>query len=163
MQCARHPKVETALSCARCATPICPDCMVAGAVGMICKTCAAIGKSPLYQVRPERLALALVAGLIAGTLTGVVLQHIGGFLYVTLLLSPVIGGLLGTIVLWATGHKRGPKVEFATGFSVLGGAALSLLIDGGYLMLFASPMSAILFLVSVALVCAAAIGKIRYL
>lgn len=163
MQCARHPKVETALSCARCSTPICPDCMVAGAVGMICKSCAAVGKSPLYQVRPERFALALMAGLAAGTITGVVLQNIGGFLYISLVLSPVIGGLLGSVVLWATGHKRGPKVEFLTGLSVFGGAALSLLINDGYLMLFGSPLSAVLFLVSVALVAAAAIGKIRYL
>lgn len=158
MKCARHPKVETALSCGRCGTPICPDCMVAGAVGMICRKCAALGESPLYKVPPARLALALVAGVGAGTLAGFVLQHIGFFVF---FVSPIIGGLLGEVILRATGRKRGVRVEVLTGVSVVAGAALSLLITGPGVLY--SPISLTFFLVAVGLVTAAAIGKIRYL
>jgi Zn-dependent protease len=37
--CARHPDVETLLSCTRCGRPACPDCLVAGAVGNHCVDC----------------------------------------------------------------------------------------------------------------------------
>jgi hypothetical protein len=160
MQCARHPKVETALSCSRCATPICPDCMVSGAVGMLCRDCASLGKSPLYQVRPERFALALIAGLAAGTVVGLVLQHIGYFIF---FVAPVIGGFLGEVILRATGRKRGPRVEFLAGLSVLGGAALSCLVGHRYLALIADPVQAVFFVVAVALVLGAAFTRIRYI
>ncbi len=38
--CYRHPKRETAVSCSSCDRPICPDCMVFGAVGIKCPECA---------------------------------------------------------------------------------------------------------------------------
>lgn len=160
MQCARHPKVETALTCTRCATPICPDCMVPGAVGMICRSCADLGGSPLFQVRPERLVLALVAGIAAGTLAGVILQQLG---FWVCFISPLVGGVLGELVLRCTGHKRGKKVLFLTGLSVVVGAGLSLLITGSWQWYLRSPVSAAFFLVAVALTLGAALGKIRYL
>jgi hypothetical protein len=153
--CARHPKVETALSCGRCGTPICPDCSVPGPVGMRCRQCASLRSSPLYQVRPERFLLAAVAGLAAGTLAGFFLQRIGFFI---LFVAPMVGGLLGEVILRATGRKRGPKLEFLAGASVVVGAALSVLLSGslgGFRDLF--------FLLAVGLTAAAAVGKIRYL
>ena len=159
MQCARHPKVETALSCGKCGTPICPDCSVPGPVGMRCRDCASLRQSPLYQVRPERFVLAAVAGVAAGTLAGFVLQFIGFFI---LFVAPMIGGLLGEVILRATGRKRGPRLEFLAGASVVVGAGLSLLISGGYWRLF-NPVSLVFFLLAVGLTTAAAVAKIRYL
>jgi B-box zinc finger. len=158
MKCARHPNVDTELSCTRCGTPICPDCMVAGAVGFLCRKCASLGQSPLYQVRPERFVLALVAGVGAGTLAGFILQFINFFIF---FVAPIIGGLLGEVILRATGRKRGLKVEILTGVSVVAGAALSLAFTGFGVLYH--PISLTFFLVAVALVTAAAIGKIRYL
>jgi hypothetical protein len=116
MQCARHPKVETALSCGKCGTPICPDCSVVAPVGMRCRDCASMRSSPLYQVRPERFALAAVAGVAAGTLAGFVLQYVGFFI---LFVAPMIGGFLGEVILRATGRKRGARLEFLAGASVV--------------------------------------------
>lgn len=38
--CARHKTVSTRVRCSRCETPICPKCMVPGAVGYVCRSCA---------------------------------------------------------------------------------------------------------------------------
>jgi membrane associated rhomboid family serine protease len=40
MECYRHPKTETAVSCASCGRPICTECMVFAAVGIKCPECA---------------------------------------------------------------------------------------------------------------------------
>jgi uncharacterized membrane protein YeaQ/YmgE (transglycosylase-associated protein family) len=159
MQCARHPKVETALSCGKCGTPICPDCSVVAPVGMRCRDCASMRSSPLYQVRPERFALAAVAGVAAGTLAGFVLQYVGFFI---LFVAPMIGGFLGEVILRATGRKRGARLEFLAGASVVIGAILSVLISGDFYRL-TQPVSLVFFLLAVGLTAAAAVGKIRYL
>ncbi len=159
MRCARHPKVETALSCGRCDTPICPDCAVSAPVGMRCPACASQRSSPLYQVRPERFVLAAVAGIAAGTAAGFVLQFIGFFI---LFVAPLIGGLLGEVVLRATGRKRGPRLEFLAGASVIVGAGLSVVLSGNYGVFF-NPFQLVFFLLAVGLTTAAAVGKIRYL
>ena len=159
MRCTRHPNVETALSCGKCGTPICPDCSVAGPVGMRCRDCASLRSSPLYQVPAQRFALAAVAGVAAGTAAGFVLQYIGFFI---LFVAPMIGGLLGEVILRATGRKRGPRLEFLAGASVIVGAGLSILLTGDFYRLL-NPMSLVFFLLAVGLTTAAAVGKIRHL
>lgn len=163
MQCARHPKVETALTCGKCGTPICPNCLVAGPVGMRCRDCASLRSSALYQVRPERFALAAVCGLAAGTVVGFLLQALSGFIFFLLFLGPAIGGFMGEVILRATGRKRGVKLEVLAGVSVVAGALLSAFLSGYWRLLFASPVSLVLFGVAVTLTAAAAVGKIRYL
>lgn len=167
MQCAKHPKVETALSCGRCATPICPSCAVAGAVGMLCPSCGSSRSSHLYQVQPGRFALAAVVGLAAGTVVGLGLQQIAGsFILFLFFLASAVGGAVGELILRVTGRKRGPKVEFLAGLSIVGGAFLSVLIRHGSHLSIAFLMnwgySLIWFLVATALMAAAAIGKIKY-
>ncbi|MBC8102959.1 MAG: hypothetical protein H7Z41_10270 [Cytophagales bacterium] len=167
MQCARHPKTETALSCGRCGTPICPSCAVSGAVGMLCPSCGSNRSSHLYQVKPERFALATALGLAAGTLVGLGLQMISGAFVLFLLFgASAIGGVFGELILRLTGRKRGPRIEFLAGFSVVGGALLSLLIRYGIHLslplLAANGYSLLWFAVAVVLTAAAAIGKIKY-
>jgi hypothetical protein len=164
MRCARHPKVETALACGRCGTPICPNCSVPGAVGTLCPNCASNRTGQMYQVRPERFALACVAGLIAGTIVGFLLQVLSGvFIYFLLFIGPMIGGVVGEIILRASGRKRGLKLEIVAGASVLIGAVLSLLVSHAWIGMLASPISLVLYLLAVGLTIAAAVGKIRYL
>jgi hypothetical protein len=167
MQCAKHPKVETALSCGRCATPICPSCAVSGAVGMLCPSCGSNRSSHLYEVNQGRFALAGVIGLAAGTVVGLITQMVSGtFILFLLFAASAVGGAVGELILRLTGRKRGPKVEFLAGLSVVGGALLSLLIRHGTHLNLAYFMGhgyfMVWFLVATALVAAAAVGKIKY-
>ena len=156
MQCARHPSVETALTCTRCETPICPKCLVPGAVGMLCKSCA--GNNPLHEVPIPRLALGLALGLAGGTVAGVLLQSIGFFLF---FVAPAIGGALGQAVLWAVKGRRGPRVVALAGVGAVGGALLSTLLTGVWRYYLASPVGAIWFVVGVVLCTGAALARIH--
>jgi len=131
---------------------------------MLCPACASNKSAHIYQVRPERFALACVLGLVAGTIVGFLLQVLSGvFLFFLLFLGPLIGGAVGEVILRASGRKRGLKLEIVAGASVVVGALLSLLFSHMWVVLLARPVSLILYLVAVALTAAAAVGKIRYL
>ena len=73
MQCARHPKVETDLFCARCETPVCPKCLVHAEVGIRCRKCS---PRPLFGGRNISIGggTLLIGGIIAGL---VAIQVIG--------------------------------------------------------------------------------------
>ena len=121
--CARHPKEETAVSCASCGTPICPKCMVSTPVGMKCRDCASNRKSPLYHVRPGRLALAALTSLAAGAVS-TMLQFLGFFAF---LAAAPYGYFAGSLILRAAGRKRGLTLEITAGTGmVLGGLAAQL-------------------------------------
>lgn len=122
--CARHPKEETALTCASCGTPICPRCMVATPVGMKCPDCGRNRKSALYQARPERLLLAAIVSLVAGALTALI-GEVGFFV---IFVSIPYGYFAGSMILKASGMKRGLKIEIIAGAGmVVGALALKLL------------------------------------
>lgn len=55
MRCARHPSVETELSCSRCGTPLCPRCLVQTEVGQRCPTCAP---------QPGKSIIAIIMGWV---------------------------------------------------------------------------------------------------
>lgn len=118
--CARHPKRETALMCAACGTPICPDCMVVTPVGMKCRQCGNNANSALTKVPPHRFALAFGVSMLAG-LGALVLSGIGFF---AIFLSMMYGYFAGGVVLKASGMKRGRKLEIASGIGVVLGALL---------------------------------------
>jgi hypothetical protein len=71
-------------------------------------------------VQPSRFALATVLGLAAGTIVGLGLQQIGGsFILFLFFLASAVGGAVGELILRVTGRKRGPKVEFLAGLSIV--------------------------------------------
>jgi hypothetical protein len=162
VQCARHPKVETALSCGRCDKPICPACCVPGPVGMRCRDCAAVRSSVLYQVHPARFALAAVTGLAAATVVGFVLDWATGFfIYIFLFVGPIVGRVMGDIILRTTGNKRGLKLEILAGVVVVLGAVLSELISGNWRYLFRNIAEGVVYCVAVGITAYAAVARIR--
>jgi hypothetical protein len=137
---------------------------------MLCRDCASNRSLHVYQVQPARLILAAAFGLAAGTAVGLALTAISGyFLFWLVFIASAVGGFLGEVILRLTARKRGPIVEVVAGVSVVGGAILALGITVGFhglislRIIAADPVHAILFLVTVGLTAAAAIGKIRYL
>jgi hypothetical protein len=134
---------------------------------MLCPSCGSNRSSHLYQVKPVRFVLAAILGLAAGTIVGLGLQLVSGtFILFLLFVASAVGGGVGELILRITGRKRGPKVEFLAGLSVVGGALLSLFIRyGAHLsigLLTAQGYFFIWFVIATVLMAAAAIGKIKY-
>lgn len=161
--CARHPKVETGISCASCGTPICPDCMVVTPVGMKCRDCGLQRGGTLFQVGAGRLALAILVSLAAGGVAGFI-GHLGFFI---IFLGSAYGYFAGTVIMKAAGMKRGRKMEIVAGVGMVAGALAMKLLPA--LALGAPPMAGLRvladpwYLVAVAIATGCAVSKIKYL
>lgn len=119
MQCYRHPKVETGVSCGKCDRPICTRCMIPGPAGMRCPDCASLRGSTLYKVHPARLALAIIAGLVTGVIGAMILTAVSFFVF---FIGPIYGTIVAEAVLRASGQKRGRLLEtIGIGSIVIGG------------------------------------------
>lgn len=169
--CARHPKEETAITCASCGTPICPRCMVTTPVGMKCPDCGRSKNSMLYRIRPERLVLAGITALIAGVVAAI----IGRLGFFVIFLSFPYGYFAGSMILKASGMKRGPKLEILAGVGmVIGALAVKLVPLVLFTVLFSEGAGSLItlavplfldpfFWISVVIATACALSKIRYL
>jgi len=164
--CARHPKRETALRCASCGTPICPDCMVVTPVGMKCPACGRNTNSALTRVAPHRFALAFVTSMLTG-IGALLLSEIGLF---AIFLATMYGYFAGGIILKASGMKRGLKLEIAAGVGVVLGALIPKLglyfmarhVGGGAHFSIVGLLD-LYALVVVGVTTACVVSKIRYL
>lgn len=159
--CARHPKQETAISCASCGTPICPKCMVVTPVGMKCPACGRNANSALFAVKPERLLIAGILSIIAGCIAAVI-SSLGFFV---LFLSLPFGYYAGDIILKSAGMKRGWKIEVTAAVGIIiGGLGFKLLpgILVGHVSLIALLMNP-MFLIGITITLGAVVSKIRYL
>jgi hypothetical protein len=128
-RCAKHPSVETLVSCASCGTPICTDCMVQSPVGIKCRECARMPRSARVRLKPDRAARAIAAAVGVAAVGGVALASLAAspFGFFGFLIAYGVGRGSGELVLRATGRFRGP----ATGAIGAAGAL------GAYLAPFA--------------------------
>ncbi len=122
MQCAKHPSVETELSCGKCGTPICPRCMYHTPVGARCRTCANIRRLPQYELSAPFLArgaaAALISGAVVGGLWGALLPF-GVISFFGLLMGLGVGYVIGEAVAVATNRKVGPPLQVLAGVGVI--------------------------------------------
>ena len=111
MYCVNHPSVETLVTCSACGDPICPDCMVQTPVAAKCSRCAKVPKSALVRLKPDRLALTIISGLVAavigGYLFGVIVSAISFF---AVIIAFGLGAGVGEAVSRASGRFRGTQV-----------------------------------------------------
>ena len=171
IHCARHPREETVITCASCGTPICPRCMVSTPVGMKCPDCGKVKNSVLFKVSPGRLLLAGITAVVGG----VVAALIGKIGFFVIFVSIPYGYFAGSMILRASGMKRGLKLEIIAGTAmVIGALVVQFAIP---LIMFASvkaPVKPIysvflpsvldlFFWIAVVLSTGAAVSKIRYL
>jgi len=155
--CQRHPKVETRLRCTRCDAAICPDCLVPGAVGMLCPACGK-GGSVSIDVAWWRFGIVLVVGVVCGVLAVSVMRMAGFF---QLIIAPIVGGFLGDLVNRLTGRKRGVRVEWLVIGSLAGGAILWLWLGGGWAGILANPLSFLFTGFALLLAGGAALARVR--
>ncbi|MHB1456121.1 MAG: B-box zinc finger protein [Armatimonadota bacterium] len=159
--CARHPKQETAISCASCGIPICPRCMVVTPVGMKCPGCGKNANSGLFKVKPERLILAGMISILTGCAAALI-SNLGFFM---LFLGIPFGYYAGSIILKSAGMKRGWKLEVTSAVGIIIGALGFRLFPGiltGHISLLPILMNPML-LIGITITVAAVISKIRYL
>jgi hypothetical protein len=120
-RCARHPEVETGLSCGRCGTPICPRCLVMTDVGARCPDCAPSRRLPQFELGPLWILRGSVAAIVSGVVLGAVWGGlIMGFIgFFTILIGAGIGWLVSEAVGWATNRKSGPPLQVVASIGVL--------------------------------------------
>lgn len=160
MQCARHPNVETGLSCGRCETPICPRCAVFTDVGARCPACAPARKLPQFEIGPLYLlrggAAALAAGAGLGAVWGVLLPGRMGFF--GLLLGALLGYLIAEAVGAATNRKSGTPLQVVTASGVIAAYLVHNLVAGNELL----PADDLFGYIAVIVAGAVAISRLRY-
>ena len=160
MQCARHPKVETGLTCGRCETPICPRCAVFTDVGARCPTCAPARKLPQFEIGPVYLlraaAAALAAGVGLGAVWGALLPgRIGIF---GLLLAALIGYLIAGAVSTATNRKSGTPLQVVAAGGAIAAYLVRNLVIGDDIL----PSDDLFGYIAVIVAGAVAISRLRY-
>ncbi len=160
MQCARHPKVETELTCGRCETPICPRCAVFTDVGARCPTCAPARKLPQFEVGPVYLlrgaGAALAVGVGLGAIWGVLIP--GRFGIFGLLLAAFIGYLIAQAVSAATNRKSGPLLQVIGAGGAIAAYLVRNLVIGDALL----PTDDLFGYIAVIVAGAVAISRLRY-
>jgi hypothetical protein len=161
MQCARHPNVETELTCGRCETPICPRCAVFTDVGARCPTCAPARKLPQFEVGPLYLlrgaAAALAAGAGLGAVWGVLIPG-SVFFFALLLVGALVGYLIAEAVGAATNRKSGTPLQVVAASGVIAAYLVRNLVAGNELL----PADDLFGYIAVIVAGAVAISRLRY-
>ena len=159
--CYRHPQRETGLRCFQCGEPICSKCAQVADVGQLCPHCRLARRPRNYQVSAGNLAVAGLAGLVAG-LTGallvvLVIGRIPLFgLILTLLAGPFSGELVVRLSDQLTQAKRGSSMRLVVGLA-LGLGGLPLLAP----LLFAPSLLTLLLAGYLALAISSAVTRLR--
>lgn len=160
MQCARHPKVETELTCGRCETPICPRCAVFTDVGARCPTCAPARKLPQFEVGFVYLlrgaAAALGTGAALGAVWGALLP--GGIGFLGLFLAAFMGYAIAEAVSVVTNRKAGTALQVVAAAGALAAYLVRNLVIGDGLL----PTDDLFGYIAVIVAGAVAISRLRY-
>lgn len=111
VECPRNPGVETALRCQQCDSPICPRCLVQSPVGMKCRDCARVMRSPIYVVKGTKLARSVAVALVGGVVMGLIWSFVllpFSFGFLSIFVGAGLGYAFTRMLEWASGRKRGP-------------------------------------------------------
>jgi hypothetical protein len=160
MKCAKHPNVETNVTCGKCGKPICPKCMVQTPVGMRCKECAGLKKLPTYEVSTQYILRAIGAGLGIGIVCGVAwwaIDLVLPFYFLRLIIALGAGYAVGEVVSLAVNRKRGTILAVIGGL----GATISFAIAIALSLPGFSIMNVVISLVMLALAVYMAVSRLR--
>jgi hypothetical protein len=114
--CARHPTVETTLACGRCATMICPRCLVQTPVGARCPDCARANRIPALELNPMLLSRGIAAAVGVGAVTGAAWGFITGGIPVagifTVFIALGMGWAFAEAISSATRRRYAPSLKY---------------------------------------------------
>ncbi|MBC7263052.1 MAG: hypothetical protein H5T64_01700 [Chloroflexi bacterium] len=131
MYCANHPDIETLLRCSKCGKPICTRCGIRTPVGVRCRECANLQRSPMYIVGPSDLLRATVVALPCSLLAGFVMSQVN--LLFGFFIGPVAGGSIAELVSRITHGKRGVEIQILVSACIILGALVPALYLTGVL------------------------------
>jgi hypothetical protein len=139
--CLRHPQVETRLSCGKCETLICPQCLVYTPVGARCPDCAQLRRLPVYYIGPTTYLRAVSAGTVlagvSGSLWGLLFFHLLHIPFLPWVATIGIGYLVGEGISVAVGRKRGRNLQIIAGACVVLSYVVALFaIAGEFVFIF---------------------------
>jgi len=121
--CAEHPKNHTNLKCSQCDKLVCPLCMVHAPVGIRCREHGQARRLPTYEIPFVILLRGIAMGTFLALLGGIIYGIIYLFvIYDSLLFLLAFAGLglmIGESIGIATNHKRGMKLQYVAGASIL--------------------------------------------
>jgi hypothetical protein len=123
--CIDHPQRETSLRCNRCNAPICTSCAVRTPVGFRCKECIKAQQATFFNVRWHDYPLAALISLVLSVPAAVIAGLTGWWF--ALIISPLAGGMIGGIVHWAVGRRRGRWTWLIVATCIVLGALVALL------------------------------------
>jgi hypothetical protein len=124
LYCIDHPHRETNLRCNRCGAPVCTSCTLRTPVGMRCKVCVKAQQATFFNARWYDYPIAALISL-ALSVPAAVMASMAGY-WAAIILSPIAGGIIGGIVHWATGRRRGRWIWLLVGVCVVVGALAAL-------------------------------------
>jgi hypothetical protein len=123
--CANHPGRQTHLRCNRCGKPICSSCAKRTPVGYRCPECIREQEDVFFTARPLDYLITVFIALPLSIIAGYIAPLIGFFV---IFLAAGVGTLIGRLVLWAIGRRRGRWIPLLVGALVVIGAAVPYLL-----------------------------------
>jgi hypothetical protein len=105
MYCVNHPNTKTYLRCNKCGQPICAKCVVHTPVGYRCRDCINVQQRVFYaDFRPVHYLVAVAVALPLSLVVGWLLPSLGWYV---IILGPLVGSGIASVVHWAIGRRRG--------------------------------------------------------
>lgn len=133
--CAVHPERDTELRCNRCNRYMCIKCAVRTPVGYTCKECVRGHEDKFFQGTELDYLIVGVIAFFGGAIGAGIIGLVGGFIYLTFILSPIIGGTVGQLALSLTGRRRGRLTGYVCAGSLIAGGILVALFFKGFLVM----------------------------
>lgn len=123
LYCIDHPARQTVLRCNRCTAPICTSCAVRTPVGLRCRKCVQAQQAVFFTARWYDYPIAALVSL-ALSVPAAILTSMLGFWF-AIILSPVVGGVIGAVVHWSIGRRRGRWIWLVVGACIVTGALVA--------------------------------------
>lgn len=122
----------TVLRCGKCGKPICPNCMVRHPVGLRCKECAAVRKSPIYDVKIRDYLVAGAVGLGLSLVAAIAIRFFGGLAgFFIIIIGLPIGAGIADVMSRSVRMKRGLGMQILAAACLILGVGLSSVLFGG--------------------------------
>jgi hypothetical protein len=154
--CKNHPDRETTLRCYRCNEPICMTCAKRTSVGYLCPQCVYEAEEKFFTATTRDYIVGFVVAFILSTIAAFFADVLGFWI---IFVAAAVGTLIGTLVFYAVGRRRGRYLPQIVAAMVVAGAAPSIL--SSFVFGFGT-FNAIWLVVYVVLATSSAYYRMRY-